>query len=224
METYIFKEKYESEKNNVKDNNIDEITIIYKNKKINNINEKIKNNIKNKLGEEMSKNKLFGERFVRNNKNNCKIVINGKEKELVSFYDIERLEENVILEIKLKGINKIKNMSYMFCGCLSLLSLQDISKLKTDNIIDLACLFSGCISLTELPDISKWNTNNVTDIGCIFHGCSSLTKLPDISKWNTNNVTNIGCIFYGCSSLIELPDISKWNINNVTIMVGIFEG
>ena len=29
----------------------------------------------------MSKNKLFGEIFVRNNKNNCKIEINGKEKE-----------------------------------------------------------------------------------------------------------------------------------------------
>ena len=66
-----------------------------------NINRKKKRNNEN-IG---NINKLFGERFVRNNKNNCKIVINGKEKELVSFYDIERLEENEILEIKLKGIN-----------------------------------------------------------------------------------------------------------------------
>ena len=103
MEKNIFKEKYNIKKNNVKDNNIDEITIIYKNKKIDNINEEIKNRIKNQLGEEMSKNKLFGEIFVRNNKKNCKIVINGKENELVSFYNIERLEKNGILEIKLKG-------------------------------------------------------------------------------------------------------------------------
>ena len=61
----------------------------------------------------MSKNKLFGESFVRNNKNKCKIVIKGKEKKLVSFYDIERLEENEILEIKLNGIKNIKNMSYI---------------------------------------------------------------------------------------------------------------
>ena len=86
METYIFKEKYEIEKNYVKDNNIDEITIIYKNKKLDNINEEIKNNIKNKLGEEMSKNKLFGEIFIKNNKNNCKIVINGKEKDLFNIF------------------------------------------------------------------------------------------------------------------------------------------
>ena len=178
METNILKEKNEIEKNNV--SNLDEIKIIYKNKKIDNINEKIKNNIKNQLGEEMSKNKLFGERFVRNNKNNCKIVINGKEKELVSFYDIERLEQNEILEIKLKGINNVKDMSYMICGCLSLLYLPDISKWKTDNITALTCLFIGCISLIELPDISKWNTNNVTDMYCIFDGCSSLTVLTDI--------------------------------------------
>ena len=101
-------EKYEIEKTNVKDINTDELTIIYKNKKIDNINEEIKKHFKNELGEEISKNKLFGEIFVRNNKNNCKIVINGKEKELVSFYDIEKFEENGILEIKLKGINNIK--------------------------------------------------------------------------------------------------------------------
>ena len=79
MEENIFKEKYKIKKNNVKDNNIDEITIIYKNRKIDNINEKLKKEMKNELGEEMSKNKLFGEIFVKNNKKNCKIVINGKQ-------------------------------------------------------------------------------------------------------------------------------------------------
>ena len=212
------KGKYEIEKNNDKDNNADEITIIYKNKKIDNINEEIKTDIENLLGEEISKNKLFGEKFVRNNKNNCKIIINGKEKELVSFYDIEKLEENEILEIKLNGIKNIKNISSMFCGCLSLIKLPDISKLKTDNIIDLSFLFGGCSSLTEISDISKWNTNKVTNINGIFLGCSSLIKLPDISKWHTNNVTDIKSIFQGCSTLTKLPDISKWNTNNVTSM------
>ena len=68
-------EKYEIEKTNVKDINTDELTIIYKNKKIDNINEEIKNRIKNQLGEEMSKNKLFGEIFVRNNKKNSLFLI-----------------------------------------------------------------------------------------------------------------------------------------------------
>ena len=90
MEENIFKEKDKIEKNNVKDNNIDEITIIYKNKKIDNINEELKKEMKSKLGEEMSKNKLFGEIFIKNNKNNCKMIINGKEKELISYRKIRR--------------------------------------------------------------------------------------------------------------------------------------
>jgi hypothetical protein len=30
--------------------------------------------------------KLFGEDFVKNNKNNCKLIINGKEQELIEKY------------------------------------------------------------------------------------------------------------------------------------------
>ena len=43
-------------------------------------------------------------------------------------------------------------------------------------------LFRGCKSLLSLPDISKWNTNNVIDMEGIFDGCKSLSSLPDISK------------------------------------------
>ena len=36
----------------------------------------------------------------------------------------------------------------------------------------------------SLPDISKWNTENVIDMGGMFSICSSLVGLSDISKWN----------------------------------------
>ena len=62
-------------------------------------------------------------------------------------------------------------------------------------------MFCGCISLISLPDISKWNTNNVTDMSWMFCRCESLISLPDISKWNTNNVTNMDYMFNGCKSL-----------------------
>ena len=45
-------------------------------------------------------------------------------------------------------------------------------------------LFSGCISLMSLPDISKWDTRKVTNMSYMFKNCSSLIKLPDISKWD----------------------------------------
>jgi surface protein len=49
-------------------------------------------------------------------------------------------------------------------------------------------MFFNCSSLISLPDISKWNTTNVINMKKMFYNCSSLISLPDISKWNTSNV------------------------------------
>ena len=49
-------------------------------------------------------------------------------------------------------------------------------------------IFSNCERLLSLPEISKWNTNNVIHMKNMFYSCESLLTLPDISKWNTNSV------------------------------------
>ena len=125
------------------------------------------------------------------------------------------------LEIKLKQIKTVKDISYMFSGCTTLEKIK-YSYWDTNNLTNMECLFDNCSSLTSLPDISKWNTNNVTNMEGIFGECKSLTSLPDISNWNINKVTIMRGIFYACESLTVLPDISKWNTNNVTDMSGIF--
>ena len=71
--------------------------------------------------------KIFGNKFVENNKNICKMIIDNKEYEICEKYNIKKYNKNK-LEIKLKGINNINNMSNMFIHCSSLLSLSDISK------------------------------------------------------------------------------------------------
>ena len=100
-------------------------------------------------------------------------VHHNKEYDIMEEYKIENYPNNK-LRIKLKGIDNVTNMSYMF---------------------------NYCESLSSLPDISKWNTNNVTNINGMFNGCSSLSSLPDISKWNTNNITNMREMFSECSKL-----------------------
>ena len=100
---------------------------------------------------------IFGNKFVENNKNICKMFIYDKEYEISEKYDISNYNNNK-LEIKLKGVNNVTDMSYMF---------------------------DGCRLLSSLPDISKWNTNNIKYMNCMFSECSSLSSLPDISKWNT---------------------------------------
>ena len=128
---------------------------------------------------------IFGEEFVENNKNICKMIIDDKEYEISEKYNIGNFN-NDILEIKLKGIENVTNINGMF---------------------------NGCSSLSSLPDISKWNTNNVTNMNCMFSWCSSLSSLPDISKWNTNNVTSMSCMFIGCLNIIISKIISlKFNL------------
>ena len=95
------------------------------------------------------------------------MVIDNKEYEITEKYNVEKYNNNH-LKIKLKEIENITNMSYMFNECTSLLSLPDISKWDTNNITNMSSIFNECSSLSSLPDISKWNTNNVTDISYIF--------------------------------------------------------
>ena len=178
---------------------------------------------------------IFGTDFVKNN----------KEKFDITHYDKEKLE------IKLKGINKVTDMSCMFSGCSTLISIENFTNLNTSKVTNMNSMFSGCSSLLTIPDISNWDVSNVEDLSCLFHECSSLKSIPDISKWNIKNVKDLSCMFFQCSSLetlpdisnwdtskvtrfffmfrdctslISLPDISKWNITNATDLSGIFYG
>ena len=165
--------------------------------------------------------RIFGDLFVSNNKDNCKIFYNNQIYELVSKFKVQDINQ---LEIELNGILNITNMEQIFYGCSNLISLPDIHLIGTNNVTNMSFMFFNCTSLTSLPDISIWNTDNVTNMSRMFCKCSSLISLPDISKWNTNKVTNMAKMFYNCSSLTSMPDISKWNINNVKNMSDMFEG
>ena len=185
------------------DNNEDELTIKYKIEDI----------------EKSKKIRIFGDEFVKNNENICKIIIKKNELALTTHKDVDINELNDgIFEIKLKGIKNITDIRYMFSDCKSLFSLPDISKLNTENVTDMSYMFCYCESLSSLADISKWNTHKVANMSYMFCGCNSLISLPDISKWNTENVTNMSCLFSDCKSLESLPDISEWNTQKVTDM------
>ena len=64
---------------------------------------------------------IFGKEFVENNKNICKMVIDNKEYEIEEYFNVENYNNNK-LKIKLKGIDKVTNMSLMFSKCSSLSS------------------------------------------------------------------------------------------------------
>jgi len=197
--------------------------------------------------------RIFGNTFVNNNKDICKIVFGNNEYNLVEHFKIKDYTNENLTELHIKlryiknitdiscmfkyckslisiidlyklNLEEISSTSNMFFECSSLISLSDISIWNTDNIKDMSYMFHKCSSLTSLPDISKWNTKNVNNMANMFSRCKSLSSLPDISKWNTENVTNMESMFSWCESLSILPDISKWNTKNVTNMANLFNG
>jgi len=125
---------------------ISEINLIY------DINKKNK-----KIEKDEDAINIFGEEFVKNNKNICKMIIDDEEYEIKQKFNIKNYNKK-LLKIKLKGINNIINMSYMFYNCSS---------------------------LSSIPDISKWNTNNVADMSYLFYNCSSLSSITHISNINS---------------------------------------
>ena len=86
--------------------------------------------------------RIFGEKFVINNKNKLKVEIEGEEFELMEYYD--NIDNKLEIKLKLKEIENIIDISYMFFGCLSLLNLPDISKWDTSNVINMEYMFFGC--------------------------------------------------------------------------------
>ena len=101
-------------------NEENEITIIYDYNKSKDMEVDNRERIKKELGETISREKLFGERLVKNNKNKCKMIINGKKEEISSYLMNYHVYLNKgKLEIKLIDIKNISDISYMFSGCLS---------------------------------------------------------------------------------------------------------
>ena len=174
-----------------------------------------KTNIENNI-------RIFGDNFVKNNINNCRIIINGINLELCRYINKELVEGDK-LQIQLKEIKTISDMSYMFEGCKSLLFVTDQSIWDTSNVINMSYMFCGCKSLVYLPSsFSKWNTYNVVDMTSMFYLCNSLTSLPNISEWKISKVKSMIGMFYGCSSLSSIPDISNWDTSNVINMLNLF--
>ena len=211
---YAVDKFYEMNKKNYYfENFFDGIKIIDIEYKINNRNEKLK---------------ILGEKFVENNKNNCSIIINDHEYNLCIYIDINQYKYNNsgTFKIKLKGVNNIKDMSYMFYKCNNLISVPNISQMNTSKLIIMSSLFVGCELLESLPDFSNWNIENCTDIRGMFYNCKNLSKIPDITCWNTMNVTTMKDMFWSCSKLShkDLPDIKKWNIQKATDAKEVFDG
>ena len=137
--------------------------------------------------------KLFGNKFIRNNKKKCNVVINNKQMKL--FEEIKVNKETTKIKIKLIGFSFLNDISMMFYKCINLKSILFFSDYNTKKIKDISGMFLECTSLSSLPDISNWNIKKLNNLSSLFYNCSSINNLPDISKWDTSNIKFIARYF-----------------------------
>ena len=96
---------------------------------------------------------------MKNNKENCKYILDGVEYELESKINISNIDKSKgILEIKLTNVNKITDASNMFYECENLIAIPDFQNWNMSNLKNTSNMFYKCKLLLSFADISKWDT------------------------------------------------------------------
>ena len=167
---------------------------------------------------EEGKQNIFGTEFVRKNKNNIELIIDGKKNVLVDSMQLKKGDNAITILIK----NKLTNLSHMFNGCSTLRNISELSYLDTRDVTDFSFMFWGCSSLNDIKPIENWNVTKGTNFQSMFGGCSSLEDIRPLQYWNVSNGNNFSAMFYFCSLMSNIKPLQNWNMSNSTNVSGMF--
>ena len=175
---------------------------------------------------------LFGDKFVNNNKENCFLIINGKNiVELNRFIDLkdiyEKIPKEAPLSLKVQLIERkrkvMTDLSFMFYNISTITDISYSSNYDSGEVRNMSYMFYNCQS-TCLPNfIEKFNTINVIDMSYMFYNCSLVKQIPDISKWDVRFLKKANNMFENCLSLSIFPDILNWKMINIEQMNYMFK-
>ena len=108
-----------------------EIENIYKSRDAGKFEKFVRNMMK---GNSEDKNiRLFGNKFVKINKNKCKIITNGHLEELKEFINNIDIKNQKLFKIKLISLDNVNDLTEMFYDCQYLNKIDYIDKLKKKN-------------------------------------------------------------------------------------------
>ena len=179
--------------------------------------------------------RLFGDDFVKNNKDKCKLLFYDEKRDKEIEYELcsllktdfitditEPKESCNCFRVVLKLNEDLTDLSSMFKGCINLIAFDHFfSNLKTEKVTTMSGMFEGCIFLQDFENIEQLKTSSVTDMSYMFKNCSYISDL-DLTGWDISSVKTIKGMFEGCEKLdilIGLPDL---NVSNVTDMSYLF--
>ena len=171
--------------------------------------------------------KKFKERYKY--KTECKIIYNGSKHRIdASFETLNLTEEDKnkgVIMITLKGIEYIKDMSYMFYknDCL-----KKVIASKTDmrNVENMRSMFERCDNLEELSDVSFWNIEKVKSLRGFFYKSKKIKKIPGMNKWNPVKLETCEEMFFECHSLdkSQIEQVNEWKKVSQQIKEGAKKG
>ena len=154
-------------------------------------------------------NNIFGFQFVNNNKNNIRLIINGKESELTKNYELKEGINNVKLII----LKKLTNLNFMFNTCVSLKNIEELKYLYTEEITDCKGMFHNCESLTDANGLENFNVSKCKSFNGMFAYCKSLSDIKALRNWDVSNVNNFENMFSGCNSLFDIMALKNWKVS-----------
>ena len=169
---------------------------------------------------EEGKYNIFGDKFVKNNKNNIDLIINGIKNNLIQKYKLGKGINKIELIIK----NKITNLEYMFYECNCLINIDGLKYLDTKDINNFENIFYECSLLSDINALKYWNVSNSKNFENMFYGCSSLSDINELKGWNVSNSKNFKGMFFKCSSLLDINGLKDWNVSNAYNFEGMFGG
>ena len=174
------------------------------------------NENQNEKKESEEKIRIFGEKFVKENKGKFKIIYENIEYELTEYLediDKEHHKEDLVT-LKLRFVENNIDMSYMFFNCSKLFSI--LNNININNLNDTLELEENFYSikneqLTTLENETKFNSLLNND----NYGYDSFCQLSSINKINIGNTTDSDVIFQGNDILSSEPKINVINMSNM---------
>ena len=163
--------------------------------------------------------RLFGKKFVENNRKNCTLIIDGKMTELCEHYEIknQELKELKITLIKKSAIESMKDM-FKNCNCLTSVIKKQWRQKK---VIDMSYMFCRCEKLNKVNLFSEIDVSEVTDFSYMFNKCKSLQEIEPL-YFNTSKAKKLNYMFNGCEKLEKIDGILEYKTDNVEEMSGMF--
>ena len=126
-----------------------------------------------------------------------------------AFFLCSRMDVTATDVPDLRGV---KDLSYMFGGCDSLVYNPTINTWRTDSITNMEYMFGEDKKFNQ--PLGSWNTERVTNMHGMFQGTHNFDQ--DIHNWNTGKVTDMSQMFLRAFKFNQ--PIGSWNTANVTGM------